>query len=495
MWEEIVNKALLGSEKASLTSADLPGDIAAEFHVEESHEKEDAFLRIAALAYQFRQSGALPIKANDATLKEAAPESRPYCSEKANAILKTLMEEELLALLGFCLGLCISKQQLAYPEVIPSLLNVAERRKEFRHVILDVVGERGKWLCSLNPDWRFSSLDTDVEKVWSDGSAEERRELLRHLRHVDPEQGRRLLESSWATEGANEKLSFLEILKTNISAADLPWLESLKEKSQKVNAAIVDVLKLIPSSDIVQEYQRVLAACMSLKSGKALLGMINKTETVINETFAFPDSIFKTGIEKLSSSKSISDAKHIIAQLMMAVPPSFLAEHVQRNPEEMIELFQKDKQTAFFLPAIALAAVRFKDKLWITKILDKADKDVVSSSIATLLSGLEGNDRDRYALKYFDEQPAEIIQLMMTNDTEWSLDLAKVILKYTAREVYQYNKHFYRQAIAFTPAGIVNYLDSFTPPEEQKKVYWQTQRDELARLLTLKQQTLESFHA
>lgn len=495
VWEEIVNKALLGSEKASLTPADLPAEIAKEFEVEASSEKEDTFLKISALAYQFRQSGALPIKATHTALPEAAPELRPYCPEKANAILNTLLEEELIALLGFWLRLCLSKEQLVHPEMIPSLLNISRRRKEFRNIIMRVVGERGKWLCSLNPDWDFSSADTALEKVWSEGGAEERRELLRYLRNKDPEKGRKLIESSWATEGANEKLSFLEILKINISATDLSWLEGLKEKGQKVNTAILEVLKLIPSSAVVQHYQQVLAACVSLKTGKALLGIINKADIVISESFAFPDSIFKTGIEKLSSNKNISDTKHIIAQLMMAVPPSFLADHLQRTPDEIIELIQKDKQTAFYLPAIAISSVRFKDKSWTVKILDKADKDVEGSSIVTLLSGLEADDRNRYALKYFEEKPAEIIQLMLANNTEWSFELAKVILKFTAREVYQYNRQFYKQAIGLIPVGILDHLDSFTPSEDQKKAYWQTQRDELARLLTLKQQTLGSFNA
>ena len=75
------------------------------------------------------------------------------------------------------------------------------------------------------------------------------------------------------------------------------------------------------------------------------------------------------------------------------------------------------------------------------------------------------------------------------------MDLAKAILKFTASEIYQYNKHFYRQAAALIPVSILDQLDSFTPGEEQKKPYWQTQRDELARLLTIKQQILQSFNA
>lgn len=494
-WDEIVNKALLGSAKVSLTPADLPLEITEEFDVDASQNNEDTFLKISALAFQFRQSGAKPLKATYETLTEALPESKPYCSAEATTVLKTLLEEEHISLLSFWLRLCQSKEQLAHPETVASLIGIAQRRKDLRNVIMLVAGERGRWLCSLNPDWNFPTANIDLEKGWSEGSSTERRELLQEIRNIDPEKAKKLVESSWPAEGANEKLSFLEILKINISAADLPWLESLKEKSQRVNAVILDLLKMIPSSLVVQDYTQALSASIRLKTDKALLGMINKTEIVFNESFAFPESIFKTGIEKLSSSKNISDTTNIIAQLLMGVPPSFLVDHLQRTPDEIIALLQKDKHSAFYLPAIAISSVRFKDVAWIKKILDQADKNILSNSILTLLYGLEEEDIYQYALKYFDEYPAQIIQLLQTTQNEWPFELAKSILKFTASEVYQYNRAFYRQVVSLIPVSILNHLDTFTPSDVQKQSYWQTQRDELARLLILKQQTTESFNA
>lgn len=493
-WEEIVNKALLGSEKVSLTSADLPREIGEAFDIPDAVEKEDAFLKISALAFQFRQSGAQPINATHITHPESQPETKPYCSAQASLMLKTVLEEELLSLLAFWLHVCTSKNQLAPPEMLPSLLNIATRRKEFRNEVAAVCGERGKWLAQLNTEWNYTSIDLNDETVWTEGTADERKELLRQLRIADPERARKLLENAWATEGSNEKLAFLEILKDTVSSVDVPWLESLKEKGQKVNGAILELLKLIPSSAVVQEYQRVLASVVTVKSGKALLGMINKTEIIVDESFAFPESIFKTGIEKLSSDKNISDGKHIVAQLIMAVPPSFWQAHLQRTPSEVIELFQKEKHTSFYLPALAIASARFRNNEWTKAILDKADVDLIGNSIPALLSGMSGNELDKYALKFFNEQPTQIIHLLQRAETEWSIDVAKAVLKFTAREVYQYNKQFYRQVIRLIPVSIVGQLDSFTPTEEQKKPYWQTQRDELARLLTLKQQILESFN-
>ena len=83
---------------------------------------------------------------------------------------------------------------------------------------------------------------------------------------------------------------------------------------------------------------------------------------------------------------------------------------------------------------------------------------------------------------------------MASSEKEWSLDLTKKILKHVAGEVYQYNKPFYRSVAALMPVAILDQLDSSTPDEEQRKTYWKNQRDELARLLTIKQQTLQSFN-
>lgn len=494
-WDEIINKALLGSEKAPLTADDIPSDIADEFVITTSPDKEENFLKISALAYQYRQSGARALNVSTIGQPAAAPEDKTYCAARANDILKTLLEENIAVLLEVWLQMCAGKNVLAYPEIIPALLDVARQDKDLRPLIKAVTGKRGEWLCNLNPQWNFFVPQADNKTTWDNGTADERKELLLHLRNVNPEEGRQLLEASWATEGANEKVAFLEILKTNLSPADLPWLEGLKEKGQRVNAAILALLKSIHSSTVVREYQAVLSKCFSIKTGKALLGMISKTELVIDQSFEFPESIFKTGIEKLSSDKNISDHQYILSQVIMSVPPSFWTEHLQRSAAELVALFQKEKQTAFYLPALAISATRVNDTEWIQTILDKGDKDIISSVLTRLIAGLAKKDRDQYALKYFEEEPSGIIQLMLHGNHEWSFDLARKILKYTAREVYQYNKQFYRLAVAHIPTGMLDQLGSFTPDEAQRQAYWNNQRDELARLLTLKQQTLQSFNA
>jgi hypothetical protein len=376
---------------------------------------------------------------------------------------------------------------------VPELLDMATRRKELRKSIFAVCGKRGEWLSKVNPDWDLFAAGNDADSVWQNGSPEERKNLLRELRLSNASKAIGVLQTTWESEGANEKAAFLEILKTNLSGDDLFWLQSLKEKSQKVNSVLQELLKAIPSSTIVQQYWTIVKEAVMLKSGKALLGMINKTIVDVNENLSVPDLIFKTGIEKLSSNKSVSDNQHILIQLISSVPPSLWNAHFKDNNQAVIALFQKEKKSAIYLPAVALAAIRFSDVQWVKDLIDHGDSDIMDSSIALLIRALPETERKTYLLKYITEKPNEIVQLVSEHNGEWSIDLAREVLKVTAKEVYAYNRTFYKAAVPLIPVGILSELDSFIPSEEQKKPYWKTQSDELTRLLEIKKQIIQSF--
>ncbi|WP_276368654.1 DUF5691 domain-containing protein [Chryseolinea sp. H1M3-3] len=495
LWEDIINKATLGSGKLPLKSSDIPEIITQKYEVFDSQDPEEDFLRFSSLIYQYRRAGSLPLNFQHIAHAEAELEIKSYCSPKASGVLNTILEEDLMPFLKLWIKQCASKELIVTPELIPALLDIALRKKEFRKLIRDISGKRGEWLCKLNLRWNFNSSSTDQHAVWETGNSEERKELLRDLRTNNPGEALELLKTTWATEGANEKLTYLEILRINLSQSDLSWLESLKEKGQKVNAAVLDLMKSIPTSSIVAEYSNVLKNAINIKKGKALLGMVNKTNLDVSDNLTIPDIVFKSGVEKLSSDKNVSDNQYILAQLISAVPPSFWNDHLQLSAEAIIELFQKEKKTAFYIPALAIASIKFKDINWSKSILDHADPTIIDSSVAPMINSLSGKDRDGYARKFLKEKPREIIQVMIDQEEEWSLDLAKLIIHYTSNEIYNYNRSFYRPAAPLIPVAILEILESFTPTEEQKKVYWKNQSDELARLLTIKQQTLQSFTA
>ncbi len=492
-WEIIVNNAMLGTTKLPLRAADLPEAITEQVEVSDTADAEEDFLRFGSLVYQYRQSGCVPLNLRSAVLSAAEAEIKPYCQASATAVLRTILSEEHSALLKIWLEQCELAHKCAESECVPALLDISVAKKELRSLILSVCGKRGEWLGRLNPQWNFSAPEPDAQTVWQTGRAEERKDLLRSLRAQQPAAALELLQSSWDTEGANEKVSFLEILNTGLSESDLVWLESLKEKGTKVNNAIQDLIKRIPASRPVQSYMALLKEAVTMKISKALLGMLAKTTVEVNEKITFPDPIFKSGIEKLSSDKNVSDTQYILIQLIASVPPSFWNDHLKETPEAIIKLFQKEKKTALYVPALALAAIKFRDIAWAQALVDHGDEEILENALVSLIGSLPAMERDRYALRFIKKKPQELINMLTDFDDEWSHELAKAVLAFTSQEVYAYNKPFYRAVVKNIPVAMLKELESFTPSEEQKKAYWRNQSHELAGVLTLKQQILQSF--
>lgn len=491
-WETIQQHAMLGTARAPLTIADLPIAIADELSWIPTDAEED-FLRLASVAWQYGQTGGLP-RAVSTVTSAATPEEKPYSSVQTSGELQSLVDDELYTLVRLWLEYCQTAGQLARPEILPALLDLAIRRPELRARITAVAGNRGQWLMRLNPAWRIGTPTEDDATVWQTGKPEARRALLARTRQTDVPGGLALLQSTWATESAADKVAFLNILQAQASDADLPWLESLQEKGQKVTAAVTSVLKHIPGSKIVTAYQNVLREVFVFRTGKALLGILNKTSVEVQEAVAIPTEIFTTGIEKLSSDKRITDQQYILIQLVMAVPPVFWQTQLPHaDARTVITLLQKEQHTALYLPALADAASTFRDLAWVRALLDHGDEALIDSAIVLLLKALPVAERMTYAARFLPRQPQAIIELLLEQDEPWDIALARAIIAYTAGEVYTYNRTFYRQAVHNIPVELLSYIDTFAPAEEAKKPYWRTQADELYRLVSWKQQLQKSF--
>lgn len=492
-WDGIINNATLGSAKIPLQRHDLPEYITSSIELTDPTEPEEDFLRWASIAYQYRQGGSKPFDLISLNQPAAEKEVLPYASTSATSIFNTIVSEELYPLLILWLQQCETNKVVVDPALIPELLGIAVKRKDLRKTIFSVCGKRGEWLSQFNPEWNFYTSTSEGDDIWQTGKLEERKELLRDLRIANPTRAIELLQATWNSESANEKAAFLEALRMNLTDTDVPFLEALKEKGQKVNSVIQDLLKTIPKSTVVLQYWDALKDAVMMKTGKALFGMISKTIIEVNENLAVSEAVFKTGIETLSSNKQVSDNQHILIQLISSVPPSNWNAHFNETNQAIIELFQKEKKSAIYLPAVALAAIKFKDVQWIKDLLDHSDKDLIDSSIVLLMQALPERERNKYALRFIKEKPQQIISIAIEHGEEWSIELARAILKFTADEVYTYNRTFYKPVVSLIPVKLLEELDSFTPTDDQKKTYWKTQSDELSRLLDIKKQILQSF--
>lgn len=491
-WNEIINTSMIGTDKKTISASELPADLteAAEIIATNTNlDKEEKFLQLASIVFNYRQAGVQPLFKEAVTLAAAPPEEKHYCNAAALKVLKDIQSEESTPLLRLWLEQCEAHQQIVQPEMLPDLLATGVQEKKLQSLIANCCGKRGEWLSRFNEAWNFSQNQTN-EQFWQTGTPEQRKMVLKQIRTDDPAEARAWLQQTWSQEDAVTKVSFLEILSTNINEADIPFLESLAtEKSKKVKDEAIDLLKRIPLSAIVQKYQQVLEQSVELKKEKALFGLSSKTSLQFHVPAVIDESIFKSGIDKLSNTKEYTDDEYVLYQLTQAVPPSFWEQQLAATPENIINHFQKNVVGKKMIPALVLAIRRFKDTNWAFNFMQYSEVFYLE-----ILPLLPLQQQEYYSNKFFEEHSDSIIQFAVERKTAWNDELAKNIFKYIAKNPYQYNRSFFNQYIHLIPVGIVDHLEKCTPPEEHMRTMWSNTSDYIIKLVTLKIQTLKAFN-
>jgi len=483
---------MIGTDKKNISANELPADlseVAEQINANVNLDKEEKFLQVAAVAFNYRQAGVLPLLKATISLPVAAAEEKKYCSAAAVQALKDIQSEESTPLLQLWLQECNAKQQIIQPELLPALLALGVQEKKLQTLITSCCGKRGEWLSSFNDAWNFSQNQT-VEQLWQTGTPEQRKTVLRETRTVNADEARNLLQQTWPQEDAATKVSFLEIFALNINEADIPFLETLSaEKSKKVKDEAVSLLKKIPASGIVQQYRQVLQQSVELKKEKALLGLSSKISLQFHLPATIDESIFKTGIDKLSNNKAFTDEEYILYQLIQTVPPSFWEKHLAVTPENIINHFQKDAVGKKMMPALVLAIRQFNDTNWAFLMMQYSEIFYLE-----ILPLLPLQQQEYYSNKFFQDHADSILHYATQRKTEWSTELTKNIFRHIAKNPYQYNRSFFNQHIHLIPVAIVAELEKCTPAEEHQRTMWSNTSDFIIKLITLKIQILKAFN-
>ncbi|MFE9255104.1 DUF5691 domain-containing protein [Streptomyces sp. NPDC006879] len=264
-WGDLVTTALLGTDRRPAA----PG----------TAEPALKLLDTAALQTVRRRAGLRA--ASVAELPKPAPlDGRPELPEPARRRLAQLLADraatggsgrrgaapDLTELLPQWLSTANEHGYRAPAELLPALLDTARARSDLRPQALALAGAKGLWLAELNPEWRFALRTSAVcparpdpgdraavEWLWEEGLFAERVSLLASVRQQDPAAGRKLLAGSWRTERAEDRLMFLDALRSGLSEADEDFLEqALSDRSRNVRSTAAELLATLPGSALAK---------------------------------------------------------------------------------------------------------------------------------------------------------------------------------------------------------------------------------------------------
>lgn len=379
IWEELVTAALLGTERRTPPGA-APG-----------REAPVVLLDAAATQTVRRRAGLRPAPA--AARPEPAPqETRPALPAAAARRLSMLLADrpgaggggrrgtapDLMELLPQWLATANAHGFAAPPEVLPALLDAARGRTDLRPAALAFAGPRAVWLARLNPDWRFALRaapggdpalpppeDTDrVRQLWQEGLFAERVALLAAIRAREPAAARELLATTWATERAEDRLMFLDSLRTGLGSDDEPFLEqALADRSRNVRATAAELLSALPDSALAARMAVRATACVALDRMRA-------TPTIAVEApFECDASMERDGVV-LKAPAGRGERSWWFGQLVEAAPLGTWAARLGgRTPQEIVALPVTDDWRSELHAAWCRAAVRQRDAAWARALL------------------------------------------------------------------------------------------------------------------------------
>src|SRR5688500_18930515 len=111
-WNHIINTALLGTDKRAIKKEDFAGVLAENTDIiyQTETDREDQFLQLASVVYNYRQCGVLPMHNETLAVSKADKEEKKYCSAFAQSVLNDLLQVDSKPLLELWLNECIKKE-------------------------------------------------------------------------------------------------------------------------------------------------------------------------------------------------------------------------------------------------------------------------------------------------------------------------------------------------------------------------------------------------
>ncbi|MEK9518938.1 DUF5691 domain-containing protein [Streptomyces venezuelae] len=492
VWEELVTSALLGTDRrvpaglAGLPGSALPG----------------ALLDSAALHAVRRRAGLRPGPA--ARPPEPAPEDhRSPLPGAARRRLDQLLAgraapspagrrgaaPDLAELLPQWLALANERGYRAPAATLPALLDAARARTDLRPQALRLAGPRGLWLARLNPEWRFALRgagagsflpdpgdEEGVRTLWDEGLFAERVALLGAVRAADAAAGLALLASTWSAERAEDRLMFLDSLRTGLRAADEEFLEeALGDRSRNVRATAAELLSALPASALAARMADRAVACVGLDRTA-------ESPTIAVEAPHECDSAMQRDGLVAVPPAGRGERSWWLGQLVEAAPLScWPTRFGGRGPAEIVALPVGDDWQAELHAAWCRAAVRQRDAAWSRALLGSPATPPATgpgtSSLAEraqLLATLPTGERARWVASFIAAHGlSEAFQLLGVCEVPWAEPLGGAVIDALdiAREAGSYPWSF---------SGVMGLAERCLAPEAARQLESLTARPEEA---------------
>ena len=430
-WNDLVKLALLGTDRSTLSPAmkvELQG-----YGIDTDKEITEVVLESAALYAPLQKAGFQPKIWEEPLLAKSPAEILATCSQKSAAHLSLiLMGRYPYALTEFVQAMADYQKCLPF-EFLPTLLDKCVKDEFLWQKIAPIIGHRGNWLIHLNPVWQKLKVEVTQEN-WEIGTKIERVAILKKLRQEDPEEGLKMLLSTWTADGLTEKTAFLKCLAIGLSDLDEVFLEECLDFSRKevrTNAAIL--LSELPNSQLQKRILGYLKEAIQ----------IGKEDGIEKPLIILPSTkdkaLIRDGINPKQKWKKGGETTGMLYQMVAILPPHHWEKQFGRPPAAILHFFTQSEWSIMLIEGAASAAALHGSVDWMEAILrfwlaNQNNRRWAELDIKSVLSALPNevfNEVVFEKLKTIKFLPAEhspLIQLLQKADCIWEDRLTNVVM-------------------------------------------------------------------
>ncbi|WP_103541881.1 DUF5691 domain-containing protein, partial [Streptomyces sp. SM1] len=277
-----------------------------------------------------------------------------------------------------------------------------------------------------------SPRDMDgIRRLWQEGLFAERVALLGALRAREPAAARELLAATWAAERAEDRLMFLDSLRSGIGPDDEPFLEqALADRSRNVRATAAELLSALPGS--------ALAERMAVRAGACVA--VDRTRDVPAITVEAPHEC-DAGMERdgvvAKAPAGRGERSWWFGQLVESAPLGSWSRRLGgRTPRKVVALPVADGWQSELHAAWCRAAVRQRDAAWSRALLGEPSAPeaggpgaVSLAERAKLLGMLNGAERAEWVAGFIEKHGlSEAFQLLGVCAVPWAAPVGRAVV-------------------------------------------------------------------
>jgi hypothetical protein len=343
-WDELLRLALLGTGRNG-----LPPWIEGE-NPDPDQAPAEVLLTYATRAVFKKKAGGSFLRYTE-KIPAIHLESAGVADSRIGRIIQHLLKPAFQKVIPETVRLLRSKGKEIPPESIPALLDIAVRKSDLWPDIKTLIGKRGAWLARQHTEWQHLYPPEDKES-WQFGTPRQRKAYLNQLRSKTPQKALSLLQATWPEESWQNKQLFLQSIAIGLNEQDVSWLTSCLDDGRKeVRHEAARLLLALAESPLSQQLAELAFTVVYPEKGKLVLKPPKEKPDWLKQLALPPGPAEMT-------------AAVWIEQLLAWVPPAKWTTHLNRSPEELVDLFGEDKETLPFWKGVSQAVITFEEEEW-----------------------------------------------------------------------------------------------------------------------------------